>query len=307
MVTTKGKITWQPLKPGDLVDLVAPGWPCTEAELQEGIRKMESWGLRVRRPEGLFGSDQVRLQSLREALEAKDSKAIWCARGGYGSLRLMPTLMGWKRPSRCKLFVGYSDITTLHLWFNQKWGWPTVHGPLVDRLGSAKFHESDELNIKNLIFERPDEASTKGSGALVFDGLDRLNEIAGGKLEGPILGGNLTVLTSAVGTRGLSAMRGAFLFLEDTGERAYRIDRMMQQLLQSGSLKGVKVVLLGQFLGGVDKDGVSRVTDYWKGLAQMLSIPVIAGLPVGHGDTNQCLPLGTSARLLGRRLEVLRR
>ncbi len=133
---------WPKLKPGDVVDVVAPGWKCSPKDLKLALEELKSWQLTPRVPKNIFAkeslfsnSDQERFMQLKRALLAKDSQAVWCLRGGYGSIRLIPYLAKLKKPSFCKAFLGLSDITSLHLFLNQYWNWSTIHGPLLERHG----------------------------------------------------------------------------------------------------------------------------------------------------------------------------
>lgn len=289
---------WRPLKKNDLVDVIAPAWATTSDELQLGLKYLENIGLRARVSENIFGedllcanTDQARAQDLKKALYAKDSAAVWCLRGGYGALRLMPEIIKWKAPLKAKLFIGYSDITTLHHWFNTKWKWSTLHGPLLDRMGSNRCSDEERKEVESLIFGNEKQ--------LIFPELEALGKKPTKlkKISGQILGGNLSVITSAIGTPHQLKARGKILFFEDWGERAYRLDRMMQQFHQSKTLDGVKAIVLGDFLGGQDKDGQTRVWPFWNEFADARKIPVFRGLPVGHGERQRSLPLGETANL----------
>lgn len=301
MSSIKSK-AWSPLQPGDIIDVIAPGFTCTKEAIQGAEAYIHSLGFVPRIPQDIVGKDlicsnsqSVRLRHLKQALSNKTSKMIWCLRGGYGGIQLLPDLQKLKKPSQSKLFWGYSDATTLHLFLNQKWQWPTMHGPLLDRLGSNHQDPILNLQIQNILYGESDK--------IAFEGLMPLNKAAKTKkiIKAKLVGGNLTVLTSSVGTPWGLTGKNKILFLEDTGERAYRLDRMMNQLEQSKSLVGLKAILLGDFLGGPDKDGVSRVWEWWHRYAATSKIPIFSGLPVGHGEVQMPLPLNTSCELtMGR-------
>lgn len=289
---------WKPLQPGDLIDLIAPGFPCSIEDVQNGVRFIESMGYRARVPSDLFGKDiicsntaKARFQHLKKALQARDSKVIWCLRGGYGSIQFLPNLANLKKPSQVKLFWGYSDATTLHVFFNQKWNWPTIHGPLLDRLGSRPTDAHMRNSLQNLL--------SGESQAMVFEGLRPMNSAAKKRrqIKAPVIGGNMTVLASSVGTPWAFKAKKRILFLEDTGERAYRIDRMLQQFHQSGAIDGIAALILGDFLGAPDKDGITRVPELWEQFAKSVSFPVLSGVPAGHGEGQMPVPLNTGACL----------
>ena len=297
---------WQKLKKDDLVDIVAPGFRCTDQALAKAVAFVQNLGLRARVPQNLFGEDLIcanddktRLKQLKKALFAKDSKAVWCVRAGYGAIRMMPEIRKWKAPTQPKLFIGYSDATTLHYHFNNKWGWPTVHGPLLDRLGEGTASVTELHELEQLIFGQVDSLS--------FDNLVPMNKAAvkKKKIIGKVTGGNLTVLTSSIGTPSALKAKSKILVLEDTGERAYRIDRMLNQLEQSKALDGVAAIVLGDFIGGIDKDDVNRVWPLWKEFADKQKFPILRGMETGHGDLQRPVPFGTKAELkLGSQISL---
>lgn len=289
---------WKALRPGDLVDLIAPGYPVEEPRIQAGIQVLEDWGLRVRRPRGMIKTfrfhaqtDEKRLEFAREALLSPDSRAVWCVRGGYGSNRLIPGLLKLKPPREPKLFIGISDVTSLHLFLNQKWKWSTVHGPLLDRLGSGTLPARVQDECRALCFGSKRE--------ILFRGLKPMNEAArkGRSVRGEVRGGNLTVLHSALATPLEPRLEGKILFLEDIGERGYRVDRMLEQLRQAGTFRGCRGIVLGHFLGGLEpgSDEATYVPFALARFAGLIGIPVWKGLEAGHGDRQRVLPLGTTA------------
>lgn len=288
---------WSFLKPGDLIDLVAPGSACSQSELEASLAELEKWGFRARVPKNIFSGhpilandDSVRFAQLKSAFYAEDSQAIWCVRGGYGSIRLLPMMQKLKKPKRTKVLLGYSDITTLHHFVQSHWGWASLHSPLFDRLGSGKMSEQDKRDFFKLLEGRKTEVK--------FAGLKPLNRAAkkSQKIEAPIVGGNLCVWASTLGTAEQASAAGAFLFLEDIGERPHRVDRMLEQLKQAGAFKKCRGVLLGDFLlESHDKDLLWK--DVFQRFAESVSFPVWKGLPVGHGPIQKTLPLGVQAVL----------
>lgn len=299
---------WAVLKPGDVVDLVAPGFRPTEEDFTGALVFLANWGLEARYPAGLFGrdvlcsnDDRTRFEFLKDALHARDSKAIWCVRGGYGSIRLVPELMKLKRPKGPpKLFVGLSDITTLHLFLKQEWGWPTVHGPLLDRLGKGAARPRYVTELKKYVFGDMNE--------IEFKGLKALNSSATKRkvLRGSVSGGNLITLQSSLGTPVSWRTKGEILFFEDIGERGYRVDRVLEHFDQVGVFKKAKAVVFGQFTGGAEADGKSLTPAVIKRFAHEMDkrygLPVFSGLDSGHGVVQRPLPFGTESVLhLGER------
>lgn len=291
---------WAPLKKGDLVDLIAPGFACREEELRAAVQFLESWGLRVRVPKNIFSSrglcshrDDVRWSHLQKALLATDSQAVWCLRGGYGSIRLIPNLTQLKAPKsrRAKLFIGLSDITSLHVFLNQSWRWPTIHGPLLDRLGMGKAKPKYVRELKRLVFgETP---------TIEFSNLKALNDFAKKNkiIRAPVSGGNLITLQSSLKTKAEWDARGKILFFEDIGERGYRVDRVLEQFYQMGVFASASAVIFGDFTGGNESDGRNHIAMVLREFAKKISIPALTGLPSGHGLIQRPLPLATPSEL----------
>lgn len=285
------------MRPGDIVDVVAPGFRCSAESLRAGVEFLRRLGLEPRVPRSLFGedllcanSDAQRYQQLKRALFARDSRCVWCVRGGYGAIRLIDALSRLKPPARRKLFVGYSDATTLHYLLNQHWHWPSLHGPLLDRLGSGgvRTEELDELRAVLL----------GGLRQVRFAGLTPLNAAARKRqvVSSKVFGGNLTVLQTTVGTT-LERRPRQILFLEDVGERGYRIDRMLQHLSHAGVLRNVKAIVFGNFIGGREPDGRTLVRAVLQRFASEQTIPVLRGMDAGHGERQRPVFFGTRAQL----------
>lgn len=293
-----GNVAGTPLlRPGDIVEVVAPGFRCSDASLSAGLEFVRSLGLEPRAPRGIFGddllcahSDARRFEHLKRAIEAPDSACVWCIRAGYGAIRLVEPLRKLRPPAQRKLFVGYSDATTLHFFLNHHWRWPSLHGPLLDRLGSGTVprEELDELRAVLL----------GGMKRVTFAELRPLNGAARRRqtIRSRVFGGNLTVLQTILGTP-LQRSPRQILFLEDVGERGYRVDRMLQHLAQAGALRRVQAVIFGSFVGGSEADGTSLVPQVLERFARELSVPVLSGLPAGHGERQRPVFFNTAAEL----------
>ncbi len=286
------------LKPGDTVDIIAPGFRCQIKDVRRAVRRMKSWGLKPRVPKNLFGNDvicaqtdKVRFEHLKKALLSSDSKLIWCVRGGYGSIRLLDHLMKMKKPRHPKWLLGYSDITSLHAFLNRRWKWASLHGPLVERFGQERLSKKDEEFLKKIIFGK--------IKAHTFRRLQPLNSLARKKkkISGQMAGGNLTVVASMIGLPWQFNTQGKILFFEDIGERGYRIDRMLKHFAQAGMFKGVKAIVFGEFVGGLEQNGRSLCIPVIKRFAAETKIPVFMGLPTGHGDKQMTIPIGTKVIL----------
>jgi muramoyltetrapeptide carboxypeptidase len=286
------------LRPGDVVDVVAPGFRCSDENLAKGVEFVRTLGLVPRVPEDLFGedllcanSDDKRFTQLKKALFARDSRAVWCVRGGYGAIRFVEKLKKLKPPKQ-KLFIGYSDATTIHHVLNHLWKWPSVHGPLLDRLGNGSVRPDELEELKGVLFT-PKHRTT-------FSDLTPLNRAAARKvtIRGKVYGGNLTVLQSTLGTP-LQRNHREILFLEDIGERGYRVDRMLQHFLQAGALSRIKAIVLGDFIGGNETDGRNLTQQVWQRFAASQKFPVFSGINAGHGEYQRAVWFNTPAELKG--------
>lgn len=299
--------SWRPLVPGDTIDLVAPGFRCTDEEFENALAFVKAWGYVPRYRKPMFSRDVLssapdtkRLEDLKRAIYAEDSKAIWCVRGGYGSIRLIPGLLRLKRPARSKLFVGLSDITTLHGFFNQVWQWSTIHGPTMDRLGRNTTPLNHLRELKRIV--------TGAQAEIVFPRLKPLNAAARrrGTIRAAVTGGNLITLQSSIGTSVEYSPKGQIVLLEDIGERGYRVDRVFEHFRQARIWTGVRAVVFGEFTGGREPDGGNLVPAVLQRFADSVSFPVFKGLVTGHGPIQRPVPFGPVGSLkLGERGELV--
>ena len=277
------------LHPRDRVAVIAPASafdrPSFEAGLALiGARYRAGYGPGVfERQRYLAGDDARRLGELTAALSDPDVRAVFCARGGYGATRLLARLAATGPPGPPKLLVGFSDITSLHLWL-QTLGRISVHGPVLTQLGRLPAATCERL-FAVLESTSPAPALT---GALTY---------VGGVAEGPLLGGNLSVFTRLIGTPFMPGLDGAILLLEDQGERPYRLDRMWTHLQLAGVFDRVRGIVLGSFTGCEEKDAPYTSTEVLRELARATGLPCAAGFPIGHGELNEPVPLGVRVRL----------
>jgi muramoyltetrapeptide carboxypeptidase len=234
----------------------------------------------------LAGSDQERLADMQAALDDPSIDAVWALRGGYGSLRILPRL-DLSRQLRAPIpFIGFSDNTSLHV-RHQELGVISFHGPHP----GADFPPETEQSFRSVLF------ATEPPGALPSRAGDpKPRTLVGGCVEGPLVGGNLAVLAAMCGTPEAMSARGRVLFLEDVGEAAYRVDRMLLQLERSGSLEGALGLAFGRFSEAPDDDK-HPVVEALIELAERLHLPAVANLPFGHVEHNCTLPVGARARL----------
>ncbi len=291
--------SWVGLKPGDSIDIIAPASGTTEDKLETGMNWIRSLGLNPRVSKDLIQTDlffaaplKVQMQQLKDALES-DAKAIWCLRGGYGSMRLIPLLEKLRPPKNPKLLIGFSDITALHLYFNQKWKWPTLHGRTISQLKERWSSQEEEKLYREILQGHRRE--------ITFENLVPLNAEAMKKktIEAPVTGGNFRMVQSSLGTSWSIRTKDRIVFLEDVSERGYSIDRMFEQLCQANLFdEKVKALILGDFTEGLEKNGLDLVPAAIERFAQRVKFPVLGGLPCGHGkELNYPLPFNTSAKL----------
>jgi muramoyltetrapeptide carboxypeptidase len=282
------------LKAGDMVELIAPATRCTDEQLAGLIAQLESWGLRCNVPKEMFGkdllcanTDEQRFQQLKNALYNPETKAVLCVRGGYGAMRLIPRLAQLKPPAMPKIFVGMSDITCLHLFLQQHWHWPTIHSSVLP----AKLSVESLAALKSILFVPTKE--------VVFYKIKPLNQWAEETrlLHSSVRGGNLTLVQASIGTPWQIDARKSLILLEEIGERAYRVDRMLEHMQQANIFQEAAAILFGDFLEGQEPDGSSLIQPVLERFASQCSIPVVQIEGIGHGLTNFPIPLAAKASL----------
>ena len=287
---------WMKLQAGDLVDVVAPGMKPRSGTIKKVKEFIKSWNLRIRFGENLIGSDllcsntrELRFKDLKKALLAGDSKMVWCLRGGYGSFHLLKVLKGIKPPGSCKLFMGLSDITPLHGFLVQHWGWSTLHGCNLDYL-AGEATKAEKNRFKKVLF---------GVTETLDYSLKPLNgkALKSGNIRGRVIGGNLTSLQSSLGTAFQVDGRGSLFFFEEIGERAYRIDRILEHMNQLGLFKRAGALIFGPFTKCVEPGGGSLIPRLLKQFAGQIKCPVFSGIRSGHGSNQHPLALGTEAEI----------
>jgi muramoyltetrapeptide carboxypeptidase len=278
------------------VGVCAPAGPVDAASLDKGITELESLGFPVRRAEGILerhrftaGPLATRLAGLRGLLADDEVKGIFCARGGAGAGSLLPHLeAAWFR-TQPKVFVGYSDITLLHLFLNRL-GLGSFHGPMVAKDLANRAYDPDSLRW-----------AITGDGEPYRSNAEDLLPLRGGKAEGRLRGGCLSLLAAAAGTPWALETAGedTILFVEDVDEPPYRIDRMLRQLRLSGALAGVRGIVFGDMKGCSPRlDADYTLEDVIREALEGLEVPLALGLSSGHSTgPNVTLPLGVRARL----------
>lgn len=283
------------VRAGDTVAVVAPAGPLDRAGLEAGIAALGG-RYRVRYDESIYsrqrylaGDDDRRLAELTNALADPEIKAVFCARGGYGAMRLLPRLDSWAQMANARMaltkpLIGFSDITALHQWFQSN-GLVSIHGPVLNQLGRLPAGTSRRL-ISLLESTAPAEP------------LVGTETYVGGTVDGPLLGGNLAVFTRLLGTPFMPDLEGAILMFEDLSEAPYRLDRMWTHLELAGVFRKVKGVVLGQFIGCEPLNGGYTAAEVLRDLAAATGLACATGFPIGHGDdVNEPVPFGVRVRL----------
>jgi muramoyltetrapeptide carboxypeptidase len=284
------------LRKGDSVSIIAPASPIEQRDgLERGIAALERMGFRVRFDERIFqssrylaGSDSARAEELMRAFEDPSVRAIIALRGGYGCARLIPLLAERRLRHNPKIFMGFSDLTTLHLFFQRRFGWITLHGPMATSPALGNIRAGQEEHLVSLWTE-PDYRPT-----LSFESLETL---VPGEAEGMLTGGCLSIIAASIGTAYEIETEGRILFIEDQGEPPYRLDRMLTHLNLANKLQTLAGLLLGRFHDCEPNRGDYTARDTLLEILAELKVPVIANFPAGHGEDNWAIPLGTRVRI----------
>ncbi len=285
-------ITPEFLKPGDTVAIVATARKIDAATLEPAVKLLESWGLHVvlgrsigKEENQLAGPDWLRATDFQEMIDNPSIKAVWAAKGGYGTVRIIDRIDFTNFRKKPKWIIGFSDVTVLHSHINNM-GIETLHAMMaisaksatpdaIETLRKSLFGEKLEYHIPSHEYNR------------------------NGKAKGEIVGGNLSVLYSILGSKSAIDYKGKILFIEDLDEYLYHIDRMMMNLKRNGYFDGVKAVIVGGMTEMNDndipwgKDALQIIQDVLKDY----KFPVIYNFPAGHIKDNRALILGKTVTI----------
>jgi muramoyltetrapeptide carboxypeptidase len=284
-------ITPKYLKRNDKVAIVAPAGKVAKTVVNFAKTKLESWGLKVVLGKNVFqkhyqyaGTDEERLTDLQKAMDNESVKAILCARGGYGLIRLIDQLDFTKFQANPKWIIGFSDITILHSYIHTNFGIETLHAPMAAGLKDRASAETLQKVFfgKNLGYELPVHPLSKK-----------------GKAVGKIIGGNLAIICSLIGSVSGLDTKGKVLFFEDIGEYLYRLDRMMWTLKRTGKLDQLAGLVVGDFNDMKDNDSPFGKTAY-EIIADAVAeynYPVCFGFPAGHRKENKTIIFGRQVSL----------
>lgn len=284
---------------GDTIGIVAPASPVDEGEVMKAAKGLVEMGFNIKLGHSCFekyggylaGTPKLRASDIHAMFSDQDIDAIICLRGGYGSPQILDLLDYQLIAANPKLFVGYSDITALHIAFNQKAGLATIHGPMATRIASLDAFTKAYL-FRALMVDEP-------LGHIANPKCEPIHCLVGGRAKGKIVGGNLSLISATLGTPYEIDTRGKILFLEDVGEESYAIDRMLTQLALAGKFNDAVGIVLGTWKDCQSKVRLDSFTveDLFEHIIAPFRKPTIYHVQFGHGKYNMTLPLGVEASL----------
>lgn len=290
---------FKPLSNSAIIGVTSPAWIPVRDRLASGVQYLQGKGYTIRTGDninktyGYFaGTESERLDDLHDLYTAPDVEMIICTRGGWGGLRMVNRLSYQIVSENPKPLVGYSDITTLHLAIYKMAGIPSLSGPMVAVEMAKGIHPFTEKHFWGQVYnkERQYVFNYSETGA---------KTMLAGKAEGILLGGCLSMVAGLLGTPFCPDYTDKILFIEDVGEKPYKIDRYLAQLMQAGVLAGIKGLILGDFIDcEAEKDETSftiaQLIDHYFSDAKY---PVIYNFPYGHGEVKFTMPIGMNVKL----------
>ena len=287
-----------PLRSGDRVGIVAPASHFKREDFDAGCEALRKMGYEPVFDQSIFdrdfyfaGSAERRARELEQMFSREDVKAIICARGGYGANYLLPHLDIKKIVAHPKIFVGYSDLTTLTTWFCDAAGLATFHGPML----AKDFARSNGIDLSSW----QSAIERKSEWRLDFRPESSVKTLTEGRAEGVLYGGCLSMLVASLGTPWEIQTAGTILFIEDVSTKPYQIDRMLMHLKLAGKFAGVRGIIFGEMLDCAPPPGQKyTLEEIVMRIVGDLKVPVVYGLPSGHvAGQNITLPVGIDVRL----------
>ena len=277
------------LKPGDTIGIVTPAGPFDPERFMKGKTVLESMGFQTFFSEGIFqkhgflaGTDIQRSDQVNRLFADPTVQAIVCARGGYGSMRILPFLDFETIQTHPKIFLGFSDISALLSVLYDQCNLVTFHGPVVTTLANAT--EKTLTALQTALTSPAALEITPENGTVIKQGV----------CSGLMAGGNLTTLCHLVGTSYAPNLKGKILLLEDVGEMPYRIDRMLTQMKLAGCFNEIAGLILGAFK---ECGHLNEIVEIFNNIFENADIPILAGFDMGHGEHNLTIPMGLGATL----------
>jgi muramoyltetrapeptide carboxypeptidase len=279
------------LQKGDTIAVVSTARKVSVEDIEPGIQQLKSWGMNVEPGKNLFaslnqfaGSDEQRSEDFQIALNNPDVKAIWFARGGYGTVRIIDGINWTSFKKNPKWLIGYSDVTVIHSHVHRHCGVETLHAPMIFNL--KKITNDVAQSLEDALFNKKLQYTF---GENFYSDMNR-----SGEGKGQLVGGNLSILYSMLGSQTDLDTKGKILFLEDIDEYLYHIDRMMMAMKRAGKLEHLKGLVVG---GMTDmKDNKVRFNKTAEEIVSETvaeySYPVLYGFPSGHIPDNRALILG---------------
>ena len=289
------------LKAGDVIGITAPAGYITTEEIRSAVQKMESWGYKItigetvnKRDFTFGGTDEERAKDLQQMLDDPKIKAIMCARGGYGVVRIIDKLNWEKFKAKPKWIIGFSDATVIHSHLNKNFGIASIHSKMCNSFPDD-WSLAEPIQIETIESIQLALSGKKMKYTVTPNAQNKL-----GTSEGVLIGGNLKMLETLAGTRSDINTAGKILFVEDTGEYMYNVDRMFWNLKRTGKLSQLKGLIIGGFKIKVDEDS----DDFGRTLQDVVlekvknyRYPVCFDFPVGHQKNNYALKCGVKHRL----------
>jgi muramoyltetrapeptide carboxypeptidase len=296
----------QRLAAGNTVGLVAPAGPAADDEsVRFSIELLESFGFRVRpgnhvfeRNQYLAGEDRDRAADVNAMFADDDIDAIFTLRGGYGTQRMLSYLDFDVIASNPKVFIGSSDITGILIAMHEKAGLVGFHGPSA----GGNYSDYALAEFRKVLWEpaprtRIGQAPPVATGPGRVERNNRVTRFAGGRARGRLIGGNLTLVSTLMGTPYEPDFRDRIVFLEDVNEAPYRIDRMLTQLWLAGKLQHAAGIAFGKFTKTEDDGNTFSIEEIIRQRCADLDIPVVSGLMIGHIADKTTVPMGIEAEL----------
>ena len=277
------------LYPGDIIGIAAPAGPFKKELFERGVAAIKDMGFEVMIPENLqrpvrylAGPDAHRASLLNDMFNSSDIKGIICARGGYGSIRILDLMDFDLLQKNPKIFLGFSDISALISAITTRSSLVAFHGPNITTLGKAT-PQTKASFYRAVTSDQPLDIRP-----------EKPRVVSPGKGTGIVSGGNLATLCHLLGTPYSPTYRGRIFMMEDTGEAPYRIDRMLFQMRMADCFQGVSGVVLGSFKNCGEYEAICGIT---ANIFEDIQIPILGGFEIGHGKDNMTLPMGIQATL----------